>query len=185
MATFSQIFQSSQRRSSRHYKETHSELPCVGCAREENPTYTAPLCSCFWQAALRGTLSSECTRASTHQGKACLLFCHNWHISQLGRFHLENEAPSGGLGVSVPWEISKNTSPNYLQQLPEKMELRHEYTCMCWTHSKWEQDHEEGGQQNSRWWHIGQLQQPDLSQEGSIPPLATSLPTMLLSKIML
>lgn len=181
VATFWQIFHSPQRRGSRHYKEACSELPCVGCVWEENPTSAAPLCSWLWEAALRGMHSSE----PTHQGKAWLLFCHNWHISQLGSLHLENEAPSGGLGVSVPWETSKNASTTHLQQLPEKMELRHEYTCLCWAHGKWEQDHEEGGQQNSRWWHMGLLQQPDLSQEGSSPPLAISLPTMLLSKIML
>lgn len=131
VATFWQIFHSPQRRRSRHCKEARSELPCVGCAREENAIYTAPLCSWLWQAALRGTHSSECTCASTHQGKAWLLFCRYWHISQLGSLHLENEAPSGGLGVSVPWEASRNASTAHLQQLPEKMELRHEYTCMC------------------------------------------------------
>lgn len=56
VATFWQIFHSPQRRSSRHCKEAHSELPCVGCAWEENATCTAPLCSWLWQAALRGTV---------------------------------------------------------------------------------------------------------------------------------
>lgn len=51
VATFWQIFHSPQRCSSKHRKEARSELPCVGCARGENPTYTAPLCSWLWQAA--------------------------------------------------------------------------------------------------------------------------------------
>lgn len=187
VATFWQIFHSPQRRSSGHCKEARSELPCVGCAQEENPPHTAPLCPWLWQGALRGTHSHECTCASTHQGKAWLLFCHYWHISQLGSLHLENEAPSGWEYLCLGRLPKTHPQLTYSSCQGKWSSDTNPRVCVCVKHtdSKREQDHEEGGQQNSRWWHMGQLQQPDLSQQGSIPPLATSSPTMLLSKIML
>lgn len=53
------------------------------------------------------------------------------------------------------------------------------------THMHAHREHEEMEWQNSMLLQISQIQDDDLIQEENVPPLATSLPTALLSKISL